>query len=319
MMATAGMSLFGQQAITGLEPRAVQGQQPTSSNKITAVDTITTYLDRATAYYLLTAGANGYVLGTGITSETAEHYDGLGATTVTEVLAYFAKKVVVGQADSLIAHAYAAAPDSSAGLPIGSGTFSVADIDTSGFPTIIPLTGTAPTLGDFVISVQYAGVGIDDSVAITSSNPVSQGGGPDGNNERRCRQNTISAGWMAAADIWTIQGLPYNADAMLIPIVDFTAVGVDAHIGKAGFNLYPSYPSPTSGLHNVAFSTDATADVTLTVYDRTGRTVLATTERQVAPGKHTLALDGSAWAAGTYYYVLSNGSHSLGSKFAVVH
>jgi hypothetical protein len=313
----AGLGVFAQRDITGAEVRAL-APLPTATNKVTTVDTITTYLDRATAYYLLSAGSSGYVLGTSsVTSETAVHYDALGTTVVTEVMIYFADKEVMSTADSLIANVYAAGLDSMPLVNIGSGKFSVDDIDTSGFPIFVPVAASA-TVGDFCVSVQYAGGTIDDSVAIMSTNPVAQGGGPDGNGEKRCRQLT-TLGWLRAAEIWTIAGNPYDADALIVPIVDFTAVGVNGHVGKAGLNLYPSFPNPASDLHNIVISTDVTEDITIVVYDRMGRTVATETYAQLGAGKHTLSLATDNWAAGTYFFMVSNGRASLASKFAVQH
>lgn len=314
----SGSALFAQSLrITGAAPKTLTSPAGNAS-KVTVVDTLTDYLDRATAYYILTAGSNGYVLGTatGIT-ETAVHYDGLGATTVTEVIAYFAAKEIMGNADSMVAAVYSADLDSMPLLPLGTGKFSVNDVDTSGFPTFIPVSATATT-GGFLVSIMYGGGGLDDSVAVLSTNPLAQGGGPDGNGEKRCRQNTVG-GWMRAADIWTISGNAYDADALIIPIVDFTAVSVDGHVGRAGLNLYPSYPNPAGNHHHIVWSHDATEDVGLVVYDVHGRRVFAHRYSQMNAGQHSVALATESWATGSYYYVVSTGKASIGSKFMVQH
>jgi Secretion system C-terminal sorting domain len=313
-----GLGVFAQQNnVISMQSRTL-APMPASASKVATVDTIWTYLDRSTAFYLLSAGASGYVLGTSdVSTETAMHYDGLGSTVVTDVIFFAAHKNILGGADSMMAHVYSSGMDSMPVNMVGMGTFSVADVDTTGFPNIVPVTATAVS-GDFLVSVAYGGGVLDDTLVIMSNNPVSQGGGPDGAGEKRCRQLT-NLGWLRAAEIWTIASAAFNADAIIIPIVDFTAVAIDDHVGRAGLALFPSYPNPAHTIHQIVWSTDATEDVLVNVYDLHGRTIATQSYSQMAAGKHIMSLATDTWAAGQYYFTVSTGKSSIGSKFVVQH
>jgi Secretion system C-terminal sorting domain len=313
-----GLGAFAQQNnVVSMQSRTL-APMPASASKIATVDTIWTYLDRSTAYYLLSAGASGYVLGTSdVSIETAMHYDGLGATTVTDVIFFAAYKNMLGGADSMMAHVWTAGPDSMPLLNVGMGAFSLDDVDTSGFPTIVPVTATAAP-GDFLVSIEYGGGALNDTLVIMSNNPVAQGGGPDGAGEQRCRQLT-NLGWLRAAEIWTIANTAFNADALIIPIVDFTGVAIDDYVGRAGLALYPSFPNPANTIHQIAWSTDATEDVLVNVYDLQGRTIATQSYSQMNAGKHIMSLATDSWAAGQYYFTVSTGKASIGSKFVVQH
>lgn len=298
-----------QQPVTGMQQVAIQHG---GSQQIQVADTITDYLARATGFYNLSAGSNGYVLGTGITTETAMHYDNVGTMRVTELMVFFAHKNEVGNADMITGHVYAAGADSlPAGNALGSGQVSVTTIDVSGFPTFIPLSNYTPQAGGFVVSVEYGN--IDDTVAITSTNPTAQSGGPDGNGERRCSQNT-QIGWLHAADIWTIAQAPYDADALIIPIVDINSSTGPALIG--GVSVSQAFPSPA--LNNVAINLSSanTQDVAFNVYNSNGQIVH--TANYTVNGSQQINLDVTDWAAGNYYYTVATSEGTIGSKFQVV-
>lgn len=315
----AGSFLFAQHAVTGLDQVSAP-QMVLSSSKVTAVDTITTYLDRATAYYILTAGSSGYVLGTnGFTTETAEHYDDLGGTTtVTELMVYFVDKEIIGAADDLIGKVYDVGADSLPTTLVAFGSVSATDIDTSGFPTFIMMTSsTGPVSGGgFAVSVDYSGG--DDSVAILSTNPLTSGGGPDGAGERRCLQNTTSIGWEQAADIWTIGGAAYDADALIMPIVDVGPVAVNPSVTTKEFTLKGAYPNPAVTYTNIRYTLPSDNTVSVKVFDTRGMVVASVNGLAKTAGEHEFTLDVSQFAAGNYYYQFSTENSSITSKFVVV-
>jgi hypothetical protein len=291
----------------------------TTSSQKTAmvVDTLDDYIARATAFYTLTA-QGGYVLGT-LTGllETAEHYDNPGGSTnVTEVLVFAATKAIMGAGpDSITVNIYPAGPDSMPiGLPSGTGKFSMADFDTTGAATFVPIVTTIPLTGGFLVSVVHDLAAGDDTLAILSSNVLAQGGGPDGALEKRLRQNT-AGGWQRGWDIWTIANANLDADAMIIPIVDVTLVGVDPNVVSSGFQLFRSYPNPSVNELHIPYSIDATQPVNMMLIDATGRIIMRENGGEQAAGTHEWLLNTSDLAAGAYYYVLSVGSQQLGGKF----
>jgi hypothetical protein len=315
---SVGGALFAQHAVTGLSPVAAPTKVQ-SASKVTAVDTITDYLDRATAYYILTAGSSGYVLGTnGFTTETAQHYSDLGgSTTVTELMVYFVHKEIMGTADNVSGKVYDVGADSLPTTLVAFGSVNAADIDTSGFPTFIMMTSsTGPVAaGGFAVSIEYTS---DDTIALLSSNPLPSGGGPDGAGERRCLQNTTSIGWEQAADIWTIGGAAFDADAMILPIVDVGPVGVDASIDTKEFSLKGAFPNPAIDYTTIRYSLPEANTVSVVVFDVKGQVVARINNLEKAAGEHELVLNVSDFAAGKYYYQFNTANRSVTSKFVVV-
>lgn len=305
----AGMA-YAQQPVTNMQQATIHHA---GSQQVQVVDTITDYLDRATAFYNLSAGSQGYVLGTSaISTETGEHYDNVGTVRVTELMVYFVAKEQMGNADMVTGYVYASGTDSlPAGTALGSGQISIANCDTSGFPTFIPLSNYAPQAGAFVVSIEYGS--IDDTISIFSSNPTTQSGGPDGAGERRCCQKT-QLGWMHAADIWSIAATSYNADALIIPIVDINSSTGPAVLG--GVSVSQAFPSPA--LNNVAINLSSanTQDVAFNVYNSNGQIVH--TANYTVNGSQQINLDVTDWAAGNYYYTVATSEGTIGSKFQVV-
>lgn len=308
------VSLSAQQPVTTVAQRNIATSGIGNPSVQNYFDTIDTYLLRATAYYTLTAGSSGYVLGSSnITTETGCHYSTVGNARVTELMIYFGGKTIMGNADMLRGNVYAVGTDSMPTTSLASGQVSMSNADTSGFPTFIPITNPAFHNGDFFVSVEYGT--IDDSIMIMSTNPLAANGGPDGAGEKRCRQNT-SLGWLRAADIWTIGGNAYNADALILPIVE-VQTGIENTVAMNGFTLQAAYPSPATDVVNFSFGITTGQEVNLVVYNQLGQTVAEQNLGQLATGKHTHQLSSTELPAGNYYFVLSGEQGRIGSKFTV--
>lgn len=314
LLVVAAGSASAQQAITTMTPRTIGASNIGNPSVLNVIDTIDTYLQRATAFYTLTAGSSGYVLGTSnITTETACHYTTVGNARVTELMVFFGEKVIMGNADMLTGKVYAAGTDSMPTTTLGTGQVSMSNVDTAGFPTFIPITSPTFHNGDFLVSIEYGT--IDDSVMIFSTNPLTTSGGPDGAGEKRCRQNT-TLGWLRAAEIWTIGGNAYDADAMILPIVDIqTGIGNTASMN--GFTLSAAYPSPATDVVNFNFGISTSQEVNLVVYNQLGQTVAEQNLGQLAAGKHTHQLNSNELPAGNYFFVLTGENGRIGSKFTV--
>lgn len=76
-----------------------------------------------------------------------------------------------------------------------------------------------------------------------------------------------------------------------------------------GLTLGVNYPNPFTGATTVAYRLDRGQEVTLRVYDLTGRLVATLASGFRPAGDHTVAFDGRGLAAGTYLYRLeANGA-----------
>lgn len=315
---------FAQQShdITHIEARPAHLPTTLTGDKTAGiVDTLFDYYDRSTQFYLLTAGAGGYTLGTSsISRETGVHYTGLGITRVTELMVFFtAKEVMFGAADSLVAKFYDTTADSMPNTVLGSGKVSLNDIDTSGFATFIPIQGIDSTSGDFFVSIDYYDDNnIDDSVAILSNNVLSSNGGPDGQGERRTRQKLNNDSWLTAWDIWNFGGSPMDADAMILPIVDYSeVVGIENAVRARELTMSTPYPQPAQHRLTIPFSLDKGQRADLVVFDPQGRPVQEVAAKSYPAGESSIDLPTSNLSAGVYYFRLQAERGTLAGKFLV--
>lgn len=285
------------------------------------VDTIYDYLDRSTDFFLLTAGSAGYTLGTnGFTREVAVHYDGLGVLKVTEAMVFFTEKeIMLGIADEIKAYAYKATADSMPGDTLGRGSISFTNIDTSGFATFIPLTIEDSVTGGFLVGIDYYDAfNIDDSIAILSNNVLAANGGPDGGLERRTRQRLNNGNWIRVYDLWNFSGNPMDADAMILPVIDYTEiVGVEEAVRASELTLYPAWPNPATDLLHIPISLEKPQQVRVTLYDLDGRPVHATAPVLMGSGRNELTVPTSQLADGIYYFRLDAGKEALAGKVVV--
>ena len=310
--------------ITGVTPKTVDPSYYQLGNRTNGiVDTIFDYFDRSTAFYELTAGTGGYTLGTNsFTEEIAVHYTSLGGPTkVTEIAVFFAKKeIMLGQADSLVARVYTADADSMPNTEIGFGKVSVADIDTAGFLTYIPVSILDSTADDFLVSINYDDENlINDTIVILSNNVLSSQGGPDGNQEKRTRQLISTGEWLRVWDIWNFSGLNMDADAMIFPIVDYNEiVGVEPALVARDLTLYRPYPNPAIRSINIPFSLRSAQRVQVVVFDANGRPVKSSPLMSKGSGEQNIALELDGLAAGSYYFLLKSDRGTLAGKFQKV-
>lgn len=72
----------------------------------------------------------------------------------------------------------------------------------------------------------------------------------------------------------------------------------------ATFELKQNYPNPFNPTTQIPFEIKEAGDVTLKVYDMTGREVATLVNGYQSAGSHTVAFDGSGLASGTYLYKL---------------
>ncbi len=310
--------------ITKIVPRAVQPDFFQMNQRISGyVDTITDFYDRSTDFYLLSAGEGGYTLGTNsFTEEVGVHYTALnGVTKITELAVYFThKQIMFGQADSIVAKAYTCTPDSMPDVVIGIGKKSVADLDTAGFLTFIPLTVLDSTSGDFFVSINYRGdSSINDTVVILSNNVLTSNGGPDGYGEKRTRQLASTGQWFRVWDIWNFGGANMDADAMILPIVDYNEiVGLKSGLVAGDLSLYRPFPNPSTSSVKVPFSLKSSQKVRLTVFDISGKPVMDTGLLAKNAGEQSIELDLGSLAFGTYYFILNAQRGVLAGKFIKV-
>lgn len=103
-------------------------------------------------------------------------------------------------------------------------------------------------------------------------------------------------GWAAGRDGVVLR----NPDAASVP----TSTIVDERIVPQGITLQQNYPNPFNPTTNITFELDLTADVTLRVYDITGRLVSELANGRFSQGVHTISFDAAHLSSGVYIYQL---------------
>lgn len=105
--------------------------------------------------------------------------------------------------------------------------------------------------------------------------------------------------------------LDHNAAAepILVEVrlhVDFNDVGGEAGI-PTEFDLKPAYPNPFNSSTRVQFSTEIQGQVTLTIYDLTGRRVTELVNGELPAGHHQAIFNAGKLPSGIYFYRLESG------------
>ncbi|NOZ45238.1 MAG: T9SS type A sorting domain-containing protein [Chlorobi bacterium] len=97
------------------------------------------------------------------------------------------------------------------------------------------------------------------------------------------------------------------------PLISVQETKVDPFMNSVGQN----FPNPASTTTTIKYRIDRTSDVTLSVYDVTGKRVVMVDEGNVSSGRHEVTIDVSELNAGIYYYTL-NADHFESTKKMVV-
>jgi len=81
--------------------------------------------------------------------------------------------------------------------------------------------------------------------------------------------------------------------------------------------LGQNYPNPFSGTTTIDYQLTNSNDISLEVYDITGRQVLNVDEGFQTTGKHTITLNASSLNAGVYYYTLVAGNAKVTKRMII--
>lgn len=85
-----------------------------------------------------------------------------------------------------------------------------------------------------------------------------------------------------------------------------------------GITLRQNYPNPFNPTTNITFELDSATDLTLRVYDITGRLVSELAQGHFSKGVHTIPFDAAHLSSGVYIYELGAREHSLSRTMTLV-
>ncbi len=91
-------------------------------------------------------------------------------------------------------------------------------------------------------------------------------------------------------------------------------VSVEDEVLPTGFMLDQNYPNPFNPSTMVAFNLPEAGEVSLAVYDVTGKKIMEAVKGYFAAGKHSVKLDMSSLPSGMYLYRLVSGEFTATKK-----
>ncbi len=85
-----------------------------------------------------------------------------------------------------------------------------------------------------------------------------------------------------------------------------------------GFTLEQNYPNPFNPTTSISFNIPDNKDISIDVFDLTGKKVATVFNGRMEAGTHNLTFDASDLASGTYVYQLTAGSFTVSRKMTLV-
>jgi hypothetical protein len=306
--------VFGQFEFTGKQIQSAKINTNKNGVNRGVPDTLWQYLTRATNFYLYNAGTYGYVApSNSFSTETGMHYTFSGSAKVTQLLLWFGAKYQIGATPNVhTAEVYkAGAADSlPTGTVLGTGTFTTADVDTTGNFTSVTFTPAPTVTSDFVVAITgMSATNVDTLVLVCNSNAAG-----DGKLEHRLKVHLVAGYggvWKSLSALFTGG---FNGDAMMIPVIEATS-GIPAVSND--LTLTGIYPNPASSNAAIKFSLSKDTKVNIKIFDVTGR-IYSNVDDVMMSGNHISYVDLSNMSNGTYYYTVSTSDGQLTSKFQVV-
>ncbi|MGI0013651.1 MAG: T9SS type A sorting domain-containing protein [Nitrososphaera sp.] len=84
------------------------------------------------------------------------------------------------------------------------------------------------------------------------------------------------------------------------------------------YELEQNYPNPFNPSTTIAFALPKPSEVTLKIFDASGREVATLVEGKLPAGKHKVILDASPFSSGVYFYRLQAGEFSQTRRLMLV-
>ncbi len=308
----AGYTYGQQRSISGV----INLEKPNFSVK-TPTDTLEpgTFLSGSPSLY--TASGGGYVVGNNSYGDLAKGQQFLVTVgyKIEGALYWFGAKELVSGSGSVAFNVWdmdgttgtttAGTGQQCPGTVLGTVSASIANIDTADY-TVATFTTPITISSDYVIGFNVSGISTD-TVGL-----VSTADGDGGSGELTWEQWSDNS-WYTLLNAW-----PLDFDFGIFPIVDMTGSIQDNYF-LFGMKLSQSYPNPTSNQCLIEYELENNAsDVSLDIIDANGRIVLTKEQGNKTAGLHSINLDVTNLANGTYYYSLNANNKKLIKRFVIV-
>ncbi|MEO5928302.1 MAG: T9SS type A sorting domain-containing protein [Candidatus Kapaibacterium sp.] len=103
-----------------------------------------------------------------------------------------------------------------------------------------------------------------------------------------------------------------------VNIAQLSGVSEPVVTSRSGMKLEAVYPNPAVGQATIRFTTTASADVSVGLWNVLGEQVMTLKNGQMEPGDHSVSFNSTLLPAGTYYYTLRSNGETLTKAFTVV-
>lgn len=132
--------------------------------------------------------------------------------------------------------------------------------------------------------------------------------------------NGTSSFWSVVAGFYTVQGgAPLDNNLAIFAIVDAGSANTGSEESNffQGIKLSQNFPNPAVGHTTITYELDKSSDVTLEIFDVTGKKVLTLNEGNRAAGSiHTVELNDEL-KPGTYFYSLNASGNRLTKRMII--
>lgn len=85
-----------------------------------------------------------------------------------------------------------------------------------------------------------------------------------------------------------------------------------------GFSLNQNYPNPFNPTTNIAFNISASGNISVDVFDLSGKKVATVYNGYMEAGTHNMMFNASNLASGTYVYKMTNGNYEVSKKMTLL-
>jgi hypothetical protein len=199
---------------------------------------------------------------------------------------------------------------------LGSQDYFFDDIDTTfgnwnivTFPSPIFVNGT-----DFAISVDFTNL---DAAGDTAGLLCDQVGDADGLDYAFHKVN--GSQWYVTDFAFSASGTDdVDNDIAIFTVIDENYIGVESPEFFNGMKLSQNNPNPMNGNTVIQYELEKyTTAVELEIFDVHGRKAVVINEGEKTAGRHSISIENTKLAAGTYYYSLKANGNRLTKKMVV--
>lgn len=272
--------------------------------------------DTALVYYTLQAPNKGYLCGNNLiqnvvsSQECAQRYAFSGNGSISEVLVWYG--VVKGTNAGTSVKIYDLTTGKKPNTALGTSASILTGALTTTMVTSYTFSPAVNVTSDFAASVMLPTPANGDTTAIVSTMI-----GCNAADSLSLTNFGAPFGWWFYVNLIDGSGAKDTSiDMFIVPVVDNTT-GMGEIASNNGLTLKGAFPSPATDVTNIMYGISEASNVSVTVFDLTGKTIYTSSENKGA-GNHEVKLSLKNIPAGNYYYTVKTNNAKLTSKFSVV-